>query len=83
MTNIPAEPIRVAAVHFLRGGTSVVEFTHAFRAATSEVAEQRPLDGVEIVLFRQLERWEESGWRDRPAVVDDIRSTIRQFADER
>jgi hypothetical protein len=81
MTDLPAESIRSAAMRFLRGDSSVVDFTYAFRAAVNEVTSGRPLDGVEIDLFDLLERWEAAGWADRPAVVDELRSAIRQFAD--
>jgi hypothetical protein len=40
---------------FLRGDTSVVDFTYAFRAAASEVIQDRPLDGVEVELHDLLE----------------------------
>jgi hypothetical protein len=82
VTTMPAEPTRTAAVHFLRGDTSVVEFTYAFLAAINVVTQRRPLDGIEVDLFNLLERWEQAGWVDRPAVVDEIRLTIRGFAAE-
>jgi hypothetical protein len=81
VTDVPAEPIRTVALDFLRGDTSVVDFTYAFRAAINEVTVDRPLDGVELDLFYLLERWEEAGWAERPAVVDELRSAIRRFAD--
>lgn len=80
MTEVPATPIRAAATHFLRGDTSVVDFTYAFRAAVNEVIADRALDGVEIDLLNLLERWEQAGWTDRLDVVDELRSTIRDFA---
>lgn len=79
-SEVPALPIRKAATDFLRGHSSVVDFTYAFRAAANEVVGRRPLDGVEIDLHDLLERWEEAGWADRPAVVDQLRSAIRSFA---
>ena len=79
MTVVPAEVIRAAAVHFLRGDTSIVDFTYAFPAAVGQVSRDRLLDGLEIELFEVSERWEASGSADRPAVVDQPRATIRQF----
>jgi hypothetical protein len=79
VTEVPAEPIRTAATAFLRGDTSVVEFTYAFRAAMNEVIAHRTLDGVEVDLFSLLERWVGAGWADRPAVVDELRTSIRGF----
>jgi len=67
------ELVRDAAVRFLRGDLSVVDLTYAFRTAVGQVAEARPLHGLEVDLFYELERWEESDWRDRPASVDRLR----------
>jgi len=64
------ESIIDASVCFLRGDTSVIDFTYAFRTAVAQIARTRPLHGVEIELFDPLEDWEDSGWPDRPAAVD-------------
>jgi len=65
--------IREAAVRFLRGDTSVVDFTYEFRRALVVVARTRPLQGLELDLFEALEQWETARWSDRPTVVDRLR----------
>jgi hypothetical protein len=68
------ESIIDACVRFLRGDTSVIDFTYAFRAAVTVIARTRPLQGIEIELFEALEDWEVSGWSGRPAEVDRLRA---------
>jgi hypothetical protein len=63
-----------ACGRFLRGETSVIDFTYAFRAAVAEITRMRALQGVEIELFEALEGWETSGWQDRPAAVERLRA---------
>jgi hypothetical protein len=48
---------------------------------SKEATLDRPQDGVEVDLLYLLERREEAGWADRPAVVDELRLTIRRFSD--
>jgi hypothetical protein len=71
------EPVHEAIVRelrpFLRGETSVIELTFAFRQAISEIAERRPLHDREVDLFIVLEEWETAGWTDRPAATDRLR----------
>jgi len=81
-TTVPHQLIRRAVLPFLRGEESVVDLTFAFRAAASEITATRPLDGPEIVLFDLLERWEEAGWRRRPALVDELRAQAARIAGE-
>lgn len=52
------ELIRDAAARFLRGETSVVDFTYDFRNALDAVTPTRPLTGREVDLFYALEQWE-------------------------
>jgi len=66
-----AEPIRQAASAFLRGDVSVLDFTYAFRAAMNEIA--RPLEGLEVELFYELEAWESTPPSDRPLIVSNLR----------
>jgi len=75
------ELIRDAASRFLRGETSVVEFTYAFRNAMNVVTRSRPLQGREVLIFEALEQWETSGWSDRPAVVDHLRALAASAVD--
>jgi hypothetical protein len=63
-----------ACGRLLRGETSVIDFTYAFRAAVAQITPTRALHGVEIELFDALEDWEASGWQDRPATVDRLRA---------
>lgn len=57
MSVFPDERIRAACVELLRGDHSVVDFTYAFRAAMTQLPAHRPLDGVEVDLFHELEEW--------------------------
>lgn len=50
------ELIRGAALDFLRGETSDIDFTYAFRNAISAVAGDRPLEQHEVRIFDPLER---------------------------
>jgi hypothetical protein len=68
------ESIIDACSRLLRGDVSVIAFTYAFRTAVAQIADTRPLHGVEIELFEALEDWEVSGWPDRPAAVDRLRA---------
>jgi hypothetical protein len=78
MMVVMSEPVHEAILRelrpFLRGETSVIELTLAFRHATNEIAERRPLHGCEVDLFVVLEEWESAGWAVRPKVVDRLRS---------
>ncbi|MFB8277540.1 hypothetical protein [Nocardia colli] len=65
--------IKAAALEFLQGMTSVLEFRSEFTTAVWLIAEARPLHGVEIELFDVLEQWEATIFPDRPAVVDRMR----------
>lgn len=77
MMVVMSEPVHEAIVRelrpFLRGETSVIELTFAYRRAIAEIAERRPLHGREVDLFVVLEAWETAGWADRPTVVDRLR----------
>jgi hypothetical protein len=68
--------IRDAAAKFLRGETSVVDFTYAFRNAMNVATRDRPLAKHEVLVFHALEEWENSGWAGRPAIVDRLRSLV-------
>jgi hypothetical protein len=68
--------IRDAAAEFLRGDTSVVDFTYAFRNAMDVVTRERVLSGHEVLIFHALEDWENSGWACRPAIVDRLRMLV-------
>ena len=81
--NAVAPAIRGAVLSFLRGDTSAVEFTYAFRAAVSEVAETRPLEGVEVDLLDALETWESAGWHERTDLIERLRATARAAAADR
>ena len=70
------ELIRDAASRFLRGETSVIDFTYAFQNATNAVIVDRPLEGNEVHIFYALEEWEASGWSGRPAIVDQLRALV-------
>jgi hypothetical protein len=56
-----------AASGFLRGETSVVDFTYAFGRAMDAVVVDPPLKGHEVPIFYALEQWETSGWAGRRA----------------
>ncbi len=77
MATAPDHGFVALAEAFLRGDHSVFDFSHAVRGAVNEVAEERPLQGVEVELFYGLEEWETAGWDDRPAVVDRLRTLAR------
>lgn len=81
MSTQPDPRISAAAIEFLSGGHSVLEFTHAFRAAMNSVVSGRPLDGAEVDLFYALEAWETAGWQDRPDVVDRLRAACRRLTE--
>jgi hypothetical protein len=74
--------IRDAASGFLRGESSVVDFTYAFRNAMNVVTADRPLEGHEVLIFHALEQWETSGWSGRPALVDYLRELAASAIDE-
>jgi hypothetical protein len=70
------ELICSAASVFLRGETSVTDFTYAFRNAMNVVVSDRLLEGDEVLIFDTLERWEASGWSGRPGIVDQLRTLV-------
>jgi hypothetical protein len=75
--NTVAPSIKHAAIKFLRGDTSVPEFTYAFQDAVQHVAAERPLDGLEVEIHESLEAWEAAGWQQRPEIVDRLRALSR------
>ncbi len=83
MPQVVHELVRDAAAPFLRGETSVIDFTYAFRAAVDQVTQTRPLHGQEVDLFFALESWESAGWAERLAAVDRLRSLVASINDAR
>jgi hypothetical protein len=64
---------------FLRGEASVIDLTLGMNTVVGQIAQTRPLHGAETELFALLERWEQAGWDERPAVVDDLRTLARSM----
>ena len=67
---------------FLRGDHSVFDFSHAYRDIVNQVAGLRPLRGLEMDLFYELEVWETAGWDERVLVVDRLRELARRSLDD-
>ena len=77
------ERIQEAAEHFLRGDTSVLDFTSAFRSAMDQFTQDRPLHGQELDLFYALEEWESAAWAKRPELVDRLRTLAQGITGRR
>lgn len=80
MTDPVDDRLRDPAERFLRGDTSVVDFTFEVRRVVSGVIESRPLQGLEVDLYLTLEEWEATGWDGRPTVVERLRQLARSIA---
>ncbi|WP_433667522.1 hypothetical protein ACQP06_27975 [Nocardia sp. CA-136227] len=72
--------IRDAALPFLQGRTSVLDFRGDFHAAVQAITKDRPLRGLEIDLFDVLGEWEATIVERRPDVVDRMRRIARDAA---
>lgn len=67
---------------FRRGDHGALDFSHAYRAVVQEVADIRPLQGLEVDLFCELEVWETAGWEERFSVVDRLRDLARRLLED-
>lgn len=77
----PSDPrFRAVARRFLAGDLSVLDFAHAFRGAMNEVTAERPLHGLEVDVFYELELWETASPDERVQVADRLRLLGRSLA---